>query len=319
MRLKTFTAGNVTEGLAQIRAVLGDEAVIVATQEDEAGGVRITAAVEGAEAASPATAPSGPAPVVDIVYQGFRRHGVPAVIGEALLELVGSFETGDPVTALAAALRQTFRFKPLEKRCPRQAKMLIGPPGAGKTLALAKLAARALTAGQRMALFTTDSARAGGDARLASLAAALGQTAMTVEHPRTLADGLRGVEGMDWLLVDSAGANHLDVEEMGALGRYLLCADIEPILVVPAGIDPVEAGDIGMVFAELGASRVILTRLDLTRRLGSIFAAAHAAKLAFAEIGTGARVKDGLIPADATALARFLLPGRPAALQKTGT
>ncbi len=319
MRLKTFTAPTTTQAMAQIRAVLGDEAIIVATRE-EGGSVRVTAALDtavGAAADIPAPVPDSN--IGDTVYKALRRNGIPAETSEPLMELAENFETTDPATAFAAAIRQLFQFRPLEDTSRRQARMLVGPPGAGKTQTIAKLAARALTMGHRVALFTTDCERAGGDARLAGLAGALGLPLMKVDDPDTLAAGLIGVDGYDLVLIDSAGANHLDVQEIDALGRYLLCGDIEAILVVPAGIDPVEAGDMAQTFGELGVGRLISTRHDMTRRMGSAVTAAHAAKLAFAAFSNTAQIKDGLIPADPSVLARIILHGGDAARQlKTG-
>jgi flagellar biosynthesis protein FlhF len=315
VRLKTFTAPTTTLAMAQIRAVLGDQAIIVATRE-EGGSVRVTAALDtaaGAHHAAPAPTPD--LDVGDAVYEALRRNGIPADVSEPLMAVVETFEPTDPATAFAAAIRQFFQFRPLEETSRRQARMLVGPPGAGKTQTIAKLAARALTLGHRVALFTTDSERTGGDARLAGLAAALGLPLMTVDEPDNLAAGLVGVDGYDLVLIDSAGVNHLDVDEMDSLGRYLLCGDIESILVVPAGIDPVEAGDMAQMFSELGVGRLISTRHDMTRRMGSAVSAARTAKLAFAAFSNTARIKAGLIPADPSVLARIILHGGMAAQQ----
>ena len=298
--------------MAQIRAALGDEAIIVSTREDD-GEVRVTAALETTSAVRPApmpmAMPESESDPGDAVYAALRRNGIPAEASDVLLNLVESFEIKDPIAALAAAIRQIFRFRPLEETSRHQARMLVGPPGAGKTQTIAKLAARALAVGHRVALFTTDSERAGGDARLAGLAGAMGLQLMTVDDPDTLAAGLVGVDGYDLVLIDSTGANHLDLAEMEALGHYLLCGDIEAVLVVPAGIDPMEAGEMAQMFSELGVGRMISTRHDMTRRMGSAVTAAHAAKLAFAAFSSTARIKDGLIPADPMALARIILHG----------
>lgn len=303
MRLKTFTAPTATKAMAEIRAVLGDDAIIVATRE-EAGSVRVTAALDSADIAPEpaATAASG-----EVIFEALRRHGVPATLSDVLIERAEEAETGDPATTLAAALGRTFRFLPMKPADRPRARMLVGPPGAGKTQTIAKLAAEALTDGQRVALFTTDSERAGGDARLAGLAKAMGLTAMTVDDPDTLAAGLIGVEGFDLVLIDSVGANHLDVGEMEVMGRYRMCGDIEPVLVLPAGIDPMEAADMARIFGQFGVKRLISTRHDMTRRLGSALAAAQAAGMAFAAFSSTARIKDGLTPAGPEALARSIL------------
>lgn len=46
MHLRTFTADTSTEAMALVREALGDEAIILATQDDPSGGVRVTAALE---------------------------------------------------------------------------------------------------------------------------------------------------------------------------------------------------------------------------------------------------------------------------------
>ena len=328
MRLKSFSARSIADAMAQIRAELGEDAIIVATHGDDAGGVLVTAAVEETEPAfderpgGPA-APSDrePADVVDVIYRAFRDHGVPSVVGEPLLEWAGGLETANPVAALTAALRRSFRFAPVGETRLTQPLMLVGPPGSGKTQTTAKLAARGLMAGRRVAVLTTDTLHTGGAEQLSAFTEVLHLDLTTVGSPQALADGLTAVRTCDWVLVDSAGRNHLDVEEMTDLMSLLNDSGVEPLLILPAGLDTVEAGDIASAFKALGAWRMILTRVDMTRRLGSILAAAAAADLAFAEISPTPRIKNGLTPIDARSLARLLLRHwqDDARRQQTGT
>ena len=316
MRLKTFTAPTATEAMAQIRDLLGDEAIIVATRED-ADAVRVTAALDSRDLA---TAEPVSADSADAIFEALRRNGVPGAVNDMLVALAEELETGKPLSTLAAALDRICHFSPLDvggsSGGSTRPLMLVGPPGAGKTQTVAKLAAPAVTAGKRVALFTTDSERAGGDARLAGLAEAMGLPLMTVEDPDTLADGLTGVAGYDLVLIDTLGANHLDVAELETMGRYLMCGDIEAVLVLPAGVDPAEAGDMARIFSQFGIKRMISTRHDMARRMGSTMAAASAASLAFAAFSATARIKDGLLPADAETLARIILMGGAAAAPK---
>ena len=58
---------------------------------------------------------------------------------------------------------------------------------------------------------------------------------------------------------------------------------------------------------------MVATRLDLSRRLGGVLAAAHAGKLALTEAGVGPGAADGLVPLTAAFLAaRLIGPGLPA-------
>jgi len=326
VRLKSFIAPSMADAMAMVREALGDDAVIVGTREED-DGVRITAAIDEAvaRAASVSSALRDPVPdegtgdVVDTAYETFRRHGLPATLGETLLERVGAMETREPAIAIAGALRQTLGFAPLGDEAFERPIMLVGPPGAGKTQTTAKLAARGLVAGRGVSVLTTDTERTGGVAPLEAFMNALRLDLLSVETPDLLRHGLEAAAGSDHVLVDSAGRNHLDEEDLGDLGDFLIGGPVEPVLVLPAGVDPVEASDIASAFADFGVRRMIATRLDMTRRLGSILAAAWSADLAIAEFGRTPRLKGGLTPADPRALARLLLPSAGPYLKMTGT
>lgn len=320
MRLKSFSGPTHSDAMAAVRAELGDDVVIVAARDEPDGAVRITVAVDEPEDrrnGAGETTDSPPPPAwpdeqpVDVIYRAFRDHGLPVAVGEPLLDTVAGFETRDPLAALAAAIRQTFRFAPIENKPRRQPIMAVGSPGVGKTQTIAKLAARALIAGRKVEMISTDTERTGGVSQLRAFADALRLDLVLADKPAALADSLLSARDAELVLIDSVGRNHLDAADLDALAPFLLEDIVEPVLVLPAGIDSVEAGDIASAFRGLGARRLIATRLDMTRRIGSVLAAAYAAGLAFAEISTTAMIKDGLSPADPIALASLLLPTPP--------
>ncbi|MEO3433814.1 GTPase [Inquilinus sp. CAU 1745] len=315
MRLKSFTAPTVAEAMAQIRETLGDAAIIVATNDDRDGGVRVTAAIDEETVRKPPPRPArtdapDPADGLDAIYRAMRSHGVPAIIGEALLDRIAGFDTRDPGRALSAGLRDMFGFSSLANREDGRPIVMVGPPGVGKTQTTAKLAARALMAGQSVSLITTDTDRTGGGASLAAFAEAMKLPLARADTPTELRSALAETKAADLVVIDTAGRNHLQAADMVALGRFLVLGGMEPVLALPAGLDPVEAGDIAKAFADLGARRLVATRVDMARRLGSLLAAAHAANLAFAEYGDTPRIKDGIVPFDPPALARLLLTDR---------
>lgn len=315
MRLKSFTAPTVAEAMAQIRETLGDAAIIVATNDDKDGGVRVTAAIDEETVRKPPPRPvrsdaADPADGLDAVYRAMRSHGVPAIIGEALLDRIAGFDTRDPGGALSAALRDMFGFASLAGRQERRPIVMVGPPGAGKTQTTAKLAARALMEGQSVSLVTTDTDRTGGGGSLAAFAEAMKLPLARADTPTELRSVLTEAKTVDLVVIDTAGRNHLQAADLVSLGRFLVLGGMEPVLILPAGLDPVEAGDIARAFADLGARRLVATRVDMARRLGSLLAAAHAADLGFAEYGDTPRIKDGLVPFDPPALARLLLTDR---------
>jgi flagellar biosynthesis protein FlhF len=79
------------------------------------------------------------------------------------------------------------------------------------------------------------------------------------------------------------------------------------VLVMPAGLDPAEAADQAVAFAEAGASLLIVTRLDIARRLGGIVAAAATARLPLTEAGIGPGAADGLVRLTPATLADRLM------------
>lgn len=320
--------------MALVRATLGGEAIILATQEMPGEGVRVTVAVEEdtesaalhdepadqAPAVPPAPARSDSEAIADRVYRALRDHAVPASVGEVLLERAGDAETSDPLLALSWAIRQEFRFAPLtpDRGSPRPI-MLVGPPGAGKTQTLAKMAASALVAGQTVGVVSIDTQRTGGLARMEAFASALSLEVLAADSPEMLSAHLLMTEGCDLVLIDTDGRNHLDSADLSSLSRFLDGHAIEPVLVMPDGLDPAEAADIATAFAGLGAIRMVLTRVDLARRHGGALAAAHAAGIAFANNSASPRIKDGLAQLDPRALASLMLTPRARRASATAT
>jgi flagellar biosynthesis protein FlhF len=185
--------------------------------------------------------------------------------------------------------------------------MLVGPPGAGKTMAVAKLAARAVMAKRPVNLVTADAVRAGAIEQLAAVARILHLKLQTAENAARLASLVLRAAPDALTLIDSSGVNPYSTADRRELSALVAVAGAEPILVMPAGGDALDAIDIGRIFRDLGCSRMAVTRLDLTHRLGSVLAAADAAKLGFAEAGIAPEIADGMVPFNPVVLARRLI------------
>jgi flagellar biosynthesis protein FlhF len=340
MRLRSFTAPTIVEAMRQVREALGPEAIIVSTHEPGKGApVRVTAAIETvipeleaapakSDGTSNETAPDERAPkgarqdaaapaarrddaAGRLIRDAFEFHGVPTVLAERLGALAhdalasGAVE-GDALLALAAALDIRFRFAPLAA-FPARPLMLVGPPGAGKTTSLAKLAARGALAGRRLGVISTDTLRAGGVEQLGAFTRLLAFDLQVAEDAGALADAVLAAQGCEGVLIDSAGTNPYDDEALAQLAAMIAAAEAEPVLVLPAGGDALEAAEAAAAFAEIGATRLLVTRLDAARRLASLLTAAEAGKLAIAEVGTTPQIADGLAPLNPVSLARLLL------------
>ncbi|HYF87447.1 GTPase [Azospirillum sp.] len=323
MRLKSFHAKTMSDAMRMVRQSLGDDAIIVATREEEGGGVRVTAAVEeddlpaapvsGGVRGGRAKAPPKPVePEIDVgevVADALQRHGVPATLAEQLIDAASGLDTEDPRLALGSALDSYFTFNPLpDGRSPVKPLALVGPPGSGKTLVAAKLAARAVFKKRSVGVITTDTVRAGGVDQLAAFTRLMKLKLATVEDPDALAGAFEVHRKTDLVLVDTAGRNPFDAVDMQDLRALLGAGEVEPVLVLPAGLDALEAADMALAFKAVGVRRMLVTRLDMARRLGSLLAIAARARLSFCDASVSSKVAEGLTALNPLALARMMIP-----------
>lgn len=303
MRLRTFTAATMTEAMGLVRAGLGPDAIIVSTEEAEDGGMRVIAALDRPERPAMAETPD----LIDVLNEALSAHGLSPNVIEKILCAALPFETEDPLLALSGALTTFYGFAPVEAE-PARPLLLVGPPGAGKTVSIAKLATRAVMAGKAVRLITADTVRAGAIEQLDAFARALQlrlHRAETVQRLGPLAAAARPGE---LTLIDSPGINPYGAGDRRELDALIAASGAEPVLVLPAGGDAVDTVEMARVFRELGAARMIVTRLDMVQRLGSVISAADALHLGFAEAGVAPDIANGLTPFNPVVLARLILP-----------
>ena len=313
MRLRNFTAPSMHEAIALVREELGPEAIIVSTEDDD-GAVRVTAALEEAE---PRPQRASDTDVTDQLSEALAANGVPGGLSEKLLMASLTFEADDVLVSLSGALAAVYSFAPVADQGRSRPLMLVGPPGAGKTMAVAKLAARAVMAKRPVNLVTSDTVRAGAIEQLAAVARVLGVELNTADSAARLASLLLKAAPDAVTLIDSSGVNPYSTADRRELTALLAAAGAEPILVMPAGGDVLDAIDQARIFRDLGCSRMAVTRLDLTQRLGSVLAAADAARLGFAEAGVAPEISNGMIPFNPVVLARRLIAQTTLSPQQT--
>lgn len=326
MRLKTFNAKTVTEAMQMIRDTLGEDAIIVATRE-EAGGksVSVTAAVEHERMDDfgggyshddminednwlqyDEEAEEGA--VTEALTEVMLKHSVPEEITDQILSCATVVGLEEAHIALIAALEHLFVFRPLPQTATDKAFMLVGPPGAGKTLAVAKLATRAALKGLRVSVISTDMLRAGGVEQLAAFTKILNVPLQKARNGTELKRALELSRDADFTIIDSGGFNPFRSDEMRDLARLLAAGDIEPILAMPAGADADESGEMARIYGTLGVRHMMPTRLDIARRMGGLLSAAHHGGMIFADASDTPQVAEGLMPLSPQRLAHVLMP-----------
>ncbi|MAU40200.1 MAG: hypothetical protein CMF31_01115 [Kordiimonas sp.] len=323
MRLKTFSAPSMTEAMARVRDALGPDAVIVNTSK-HGNFVSITAAVESSPpkvGRHPATTPNEETPpnrtleelaqldqetIPDFSVEHYlSHHGVPKVLSRRLQNTAAAMDAENAQMALAAALDTLFRFAPVTELTQRRPLMIVGPPGAGKTVTLGKLASQAVLAERTVKIISTDTMRTGGLSQLEGYAELLKQHVYEAASPDEIAAAI-GEDHDSYTLIDTPGLNPFNADEVAILDSYIKAADVEPVLVLPAGTDPMEATEYSEIYAGLGCQRLICTRLDVARRFACLLSAADAGPLAFAGVSITPYLAEGLQPASAQSLSQLL-------------
>ncbi len=299
--------------MAELRATLGPDAIILSSECTSNGKVSIRAAVEHSSPENPQFQEMQ-APFLDGKHQdtfdgienALTFHRAPQAINAMLLETLGTMAACNPVQALAAALELRYGFASIPIH-PVRPILLIGPTGAGKTLTAAKLAARSVLAGNETMLITTDLVRTGGAEQLEAYARSMNVPMHRAADGMELAALLDSKQSIKNCIIDTVGTSPFNLTELKSLRNLVMAVDCDPVLVLPAGGDSVEACEIVNIFSGLGARGMIVTKLDVTRRLGSILGALEAAAMTLHHVSITPFVANGLASITPVALARLLL------------
>ncbi len=335
MRLRSFTATNMPAAIKLVREELGENAIIIASEPAGKRAIKVTAAVEESDE-SPATfTPPPPKPIddrkesasaADLRFQLqniLRFHNVPDLFSAKLMQKITDKEMvaatalvrmggkEDPAKlqrmALEKLLGNFFNFDPLPFDRLDSHLMLVGAPGIGKTFTIAKIATRLAMEKIPIAVVTTDTKRAGGIEQLQAFTNILEVDLEVVSSRQELKTYLASLPSRTRVLIDTAGCNAYDRADMRELQTLAELDTVEPVMVMAAGGDSMEAIDTAESFASLPIRRVLVTRADTARRFGGIMAVIAAYDFAFCNISASSSVVDALKPANATALAELLL------------
>lgn len=315
----------MTEAMQLVREALGEDAIIIATREEQGGkAVRVTAAVEEEQHIAFDLNKGATADdwlqydeeedrennVTEALIDVMLKHVVPEDVMDQVLSCASVMGVEEPHVALVGALDTLFSFTPLPQKAYKKALMFVGPPGSGKTLTVAKQATRAILNDLNVAIITTDTSRAGGIEQLSAFTKLLKIDLKRARNAKELKAALTEIGKADQILIDTSGTNPFDAADMKALAQLIAASDIEVALVLPAGFDSSESGEMARIFAALGARRLVATRLDIARRLGGLLSAAQQGGLSFTDASTNSYVAEGFEPLTPRLLAHYLMPNK---------
>ena len=201
-----------------------------------------------------------------------------------------------------------------------QVVLVVGVNGVGKTTTVAKLAEWLGRQGRSVMLAACDTFRAaaidqlevwGQRLDIPVVAQERGTDAAAVAHDALASARARGI---DTLIIDSAGRQHVNADLMEqlrkihrVLGRIDESAPQETLLVVDAGNGQNVLAQTQAFHATIALTGICVTKLDGTARGGVIVALARRFGIPIPFVAMGERLED-LALFDATAFARALLP-----------
>lgn len=327
MHLKRYRTATVHEALTRARAELGPGALVLSTRLVRGAGLRGWLGereVEVTVAADRKVSENRPD------HEAFRhpdeRTADPVT---ARLEASGLESSFAREVAAAVPRRDRRGASPGGLRCALASRLgpsvagyeayapvevFVGPPGAGKTTTVAKIAAQERArSGERLSMVAADGFRVGAVEQLQLYAEIIG----TPFHvARTAADVERAIQASAApVLVDTAGRSPSDREAQELFDVLGKRSWVRTHLVMPAATTTREAGRILDRFAYSHLDCVALTRVDEADTLAPLVGLLRARRLPVSYLGTGQRVPEDLYRATPPLLASCMLGEGVAALE----
>lgn len=322
MYLKRFRSANVRDALAAVREELGPDALVLSTTMVQAHGwrglmgvreVEITAAAEREPSASRQEAST---PRHEERITGETAHIAAQLVATGLdrsmaEDIAASIPASSRRGASPARLRNALAARLADMAATdddfARAEVFIGPPGAGKTTTIAKIAAQQRArGGQRLGLLAADGFRIGAVEQLRTYADILDAPFRIARTTDDLLAALNERQRTP-VLVDTAGRSPNEDASRDLFRVLGQARGVRTHLVLPADTSVAAARRILDGYADARPSRLVLTKLDEAESLSPLASLLHERQLPISYLGTGQRVPEDLKRATGALLAASLL------------
>ncbi len=192
--------------------------------------------------------------------------------------------------------------------------MLVGPPGAGKTTTLVKLAIKyGLQRRLPVHLLSLDTVRIGGSEQLATFARILNVGFDALHTTAALAEALGDRRTDEIVLIDCPGYGPADMDDAAATAAFLRRQpDIDVQLVLPAFMSASSLQAATERFAIFGPSKLLFTHLDEVDSLGPILERAIKSELPISFLTDGQAIPQDLQEAAKDRFTQGILHGAAA-------
>jgi flagellar biosynthesis protein FlhF len=174
--------------------------------------------------------------------------------------------------------------------------MFVGPPGAGKTTSIVKLAVQlGLEQELPIHLLSLDTFRVAGSEQLNAFGRILGVGFTALHTPEALVEALDEHRDKKLILIDTPGYAAADREEMERTAEFLHNhQEIEVQLVLPATLRTSALRKFTGRFSSFQPSKIVYTHLDEVETLGPVVENAIAAGLPISFLADGQSIPQDL-------------------------
>jgi len=176
---------------------------------------------------------------------------------------------------------------------------VAGPPGAGKTTALVKIAARhALSVGKPVQFLSMDLYRIGAAEQLRSFAAILGMGCQALDSTRALEHALKDHEPKDLLLIDTPGHGETDIDASLELAAFLRShEEVDVHLTLPGSMKASDLRSTLDRYQSFRPTKILITKIDETESPGTVVSEAIRTALPISFLSAGQQIPEDLEPA----------------------
>ena len=193
---------------------------------------------------------------------------------------------------------------------------LVGPPGAGKTTTLVKLAVRYSEISRfPLQIISMDNFRVGASEQLRAYAAVLGVGFDTLSTVPALEKAIREYSSKEIILVDTPGLGWRDFDAAEDLASFLRGLDHAIThMVAPASMKAADFERLADLYEAFDYQSLVYTKLDETTSIGQLVSESWRRHKPLAYFATGQRIPDDLELASRERICERILPAEARAM-----
>jgi flagellar biosynthesis protein FlhF len=186
-----------------------------------------------------------------------------------------------------------------------------GPTGAGKTTAIAKLAAKYfLHQGRIVSIYSTDNQKIAGTEQLKKYSETMDIPFYAVKDKKKFQEQLNR-DGAELILIDTAGLSHKSNDFYSKLNQYKEVFSekdvLETILVLPANLSKSAAKSVIEAFDSLKYNRVLISKIDEAEEFSYFVELLDKYNKVFTYLSVGQEVPFDMIPSTKTLVSKLFM------------